>query len=208
MTYMPSALILFVFAFLILFFFFFFFYGNTEQIQLKSHLSISNSLDQWWATFSLLRAKKELWFLSQATPTTLAKVHIILIHIIIFFPLGAWRAAQELLAGCMQPAGRKLPTPGLDLNWALKKVNWYDQFYIMSSVRSSIWPCRLTKPIRTNLLPKQSSSPSQQLGSSFFKIVTWLPRGQGRSTCIAMLYKRVVYGQILWTIGNIPRVDT
>ena len=59
--------------------------------------------EQWWATFLLLRAEKELLFLSRATPTTQAKVYIIAYNIHInFFPLGVWRA-QELLAGHMQP---------------------------------------------------------------------------------------------------------
>ena len=34
-------------------------------------------LDHWWTTFLPLRAKKELWFLVQDTPSTLVKIHII-----------------------------------------------------------------------------------------------------------------------------------
>ena len=36
----------------------------------------------------------------------------------------------------------------------------------------------------------------------------YIPRGQARCTCIAKIQKRVLSGWILWTIGNIPRVDT
>ena len=56
--------------------------------------------------------------MSRAEPTTLVKVHIIFIRIICF-PLGAWQAAQELLAGCMRPAGHRLPTPALVYLWPI-----------------------------------------------------------------------------------------
>ena len=48
-------------------------------------------LNQWWATFLPPQAEKELWFLSRATPNTLHTI----IHPFHFFPLWAWRAAQE-----------------------------------------------------------------------------------------------------------------
>ena len=91
----------------------------TLHIYLTSHkpqpypVNSNYTLQQGWATFLPPGVEKELWelwFLSQAAPTTLAKVHIIFIHIN-FFLLGAWWAAQELL----RPVGRRLPTPALQL---------------------------------------------------------------------------------------------
>ena len=69
---------------------------------LSEHAEIQG-INQWWATFLPLRAAKT----SQAVLVFLAKVHIMFIHII-SFPLEAWRATQELLAG------HRLPTPGIN----------------------------------------------------------------------------------------------
>ena len=49
-----------------------------------------------------------------------SKVHII--SILIFFPLGAWWTAEELLAGRMWPAGCRLPTFAISDGWHLNAL--------------------------------------------------------------------------------------
>ena len=69
-------------------------------------------------------------------------------------PLGAWRAAQELITGCMRPAGRSLPTPGLE-HWT------HDQKVVGCSSHSSslCW------------VPEQDSQPTLFL-STWKKLVS------------------------------------
>ena len=62
----------------------------TKTIHHKHVDSLYYHISQWWTTFLPPWVKKELWFLSRATPTTLAKVHIIFKYssIYIFFLRG------------------------------------------------------------------------------------------------------------------------
>ena len=68
-----------------------------EEVVINYSRSVSDILMQWWATFLPARAKNKLLVLLRAAPTTLYNIHPY--H---FFPLEAWRAAQELLSGRMR----------------------------------------------------------------------------------------------------------
>ena len=106
------------------------------------HVSMLFALFQWWATFSLLRAEKELRFLSRAAPTTLAKVHIIFIQMIIFSTrglAGRTRIALGLHAACGPQVAHPYPIwceYAILSQWAWfsnhinKKCHWFGQSYI------------------------------------------------------------------------------
>ena len=103
------------------------------------------SLAQRWATFLSPGTEKELWFLSQVTPTTLAMVHIILIPSNIF-PLGAWQIGGRalFLVGMCHADFPKVGVLGVKiLKFCILRAEIYAQNKAEMQNFSKNWKCEI-----------------------------------------------------------------